>query len=100
LATFGEWAWASDPKPKKKLALIKETDPMAMALRYKHDTSQVPANLKVKRQGVEGKDQTCKNCIHYKKVRDMDGEEEGSCHILPNGLVRAKGWCISWAKKH
>lgn len=97
---FEKWVWAADSEPKKKPELIKETDPMAMALRYKFDASQAPANLKVKRQGVEGKDQTCKNCIHYKRVRESDGEEVGTCHILSGGLVKAKGWCISWAKSH
>lgn len=78
--------------------LVELKDPVASALKYTHDATKAPER-KAARQGVEAKDQTCANCALYTKQGDLDGQEVGKCTMIQTGLVTAKGWCNSWAKK-
>ena len=57
----------------KALALLSEEDSTAQALGYKHDASQVKADLKVEKNGTPGSKQTCLNCAFYSKTRRSKG---------------------------
>ena len=85
--------------PAKKTETVKwvsEKDPVANALKYKHDKKDVDKKLLKKKMGVEAKDQFCDNCIQYVKGADS----YGTCKILVNkGNVKAKAWCNMWTKK-
>lgn len=81
------------------LTLVDEKSQMATVLKYQHDASKVPAALRVPKQGVAGKDQLCSNCMFYAKAGDIKGDEVGKCQLIPQGVVKAKGWCTSWMKK-
>jgi hypothetical protein len=94
LGGVSRWALGGTPTE-----LVPETDAMAKALRYVADAKAASESIRKKKQGVEGKDQTCKNCVQYKPTGEKDGAEVGTCKLIPNGLVPAAGWCGSWAKK-
>lgn len=81
----------------KKLDLVKETDPLPKGLGYVHDATKAE---RADKAGTKAADQHCSNCQFYIKEADMlDKEEVGKCQIIPNGVVKAKGWCKSWIKK-
>ena len=65
--------------------VVGESDPAAMALKYKADATQAR----------ERKDPAafCDNCTLY--TGKTDGAN-GPCAVLANRLVAAKGWCLSW----
>ena len=81
------------------LPLIDEKAALAVTLKYKHDAAAVPAAVKVAKSGVDGAKQNCANCMFYAKAGKAGGDEAGKCQLFPQGNVKAKGWCISWAKK-
>jgi hypothetical protein len=68
--------------------LISESDPTAVALKYKADATQA----------AERKDATalCSNCNFY---TGKAGEASGPCTLFQGKLVAANGWCTAWAKK-
>lgn len=71
--------------------MLKENDPMALALGYKDDTNKVDsAKWKKFKAG-----QTCDNCNLYKAT----GADKGTCSLFAGKEVTAKGWCNSWIKK-
>jgi hypothetical protein len=79
-------AWADSPVP------LAESDPMAQALGYKADASQVDkAKFPTYAAG-----QTCANCVLY---QGKPGDASGPCPIYAGKLVASKGWCSSYAKK-
>ena len=89
---------ASAPAQKKPAAsstgLIAESDPTAVALKYKHDKSNVDAALTKGRKNYAT--EFCDTCIHY----GPKGDGQGKCNLFGNkGLVAAKGWCASYVKK-
>ncbi len=96
---IAKWAWGEEGKKNKTLTLIKESDPLAAALKYQLDPNKAQATLRIKRSGVEFKDQRCKNCVQYVKKGMVNVEEVGSCKIIAGGVVTASAWCMSWAKK-
>ncbi len=67
---------------------VSESDPTAVALKYKMDATKAP----------ERKDATafCSNCNFYS---GKAGAADGPCTLFGGKLVTAKGWCASWAKK-
>lgn len=78
------------PPPAVKL---EETDPVAIALGYKTDTTKVDA-VKFPQHKPE---QKCSNCALV-----TPGSKEGEfipCTAFQNKLVAANGWCAAWAKK-
>lgn len=78
----------------EEAAKVKEDDPTALALGYKHDASEVDTSAYPKRAGEDGENQYCKTCQLY-----AGGEEWGGCAIFGNKLVNANGWCNSWVAK-
>ncbi len=89
-ATLGlkHMAWAGT-------SLISESDPMAMALKYKHDASKVDAKANTQFKGAAKTN--CGNCNFF--TPSKTNSAEGSCKIFPTGLVSTKGWCASWSAK-
>ncbi len=89
------------PEAKKTgdIPLLDEKLTAASSLKFNHDASKVPSAVRVDKSGVSGKDQTCSNCMFYKKS-GMNGKDEvGACQLFPQGAVKSKGWCMSWTKK-
>jgi hypothetical protein len=71
---------------------VNETDPNALALGYKHDSTQVDK----KKFPKHTPDQVCGSCGLYQgKV----GSAWGACPALGGKEVAAKGWCAAWVKK-
>lgn len=84
-------AAAGGAEPRK----LSESDPVATALGYKNDASQVDVAKYPKRAGTEGQKQFCHNCAQF-----TGGDAEwGKCNIFPQGLVSHNGWCNSWVQK-
>lgn len=74
----------------------QETEAVAASLGYKEDASKVDTEKFPKRKGPEGEKQLCSNCQFYTPEGDSDW---GSCQIIRSGLVKANGWCNTWAAK-
>lgn len=78
------------PPPPVKL---EETDPVAIALGYKADTTKVDA-AKYPQHKPE---QKCSGCMLV-----TPGSKEGEfipCTAFQNKLVSANGWCMAFVKK-
>ncbi|HQS32006.1 MAG: iron permease [Polaromonas sp. 24-62-144] len=73
-------------------ALLSETDPQAIALGYKADTTKVDAAKYPKHAAT----QECKNCALY---QGKPSDAAGPCPLFAGKQVAAKGWCSAWAKK-
>lgn len=71
---------------------VKETDPTAKALGYKHDATQVDAA----KQPTYVAGEICGECQHY---QGGAGSEWGPCAIFGGKLVAEKGWCSAYVKK-
>lgn len=71
---------------------LAESDPMAQAMKYTHDTSTVDVASRANPTDY----QDCENCA---LIQGEDGQEWRPCQIFPGKLVNAKGWCTVWAPK-
>ncbi len=71
---------------------VEESEPLAMALGYKHDSSKIDAAKQPRHQAG----QICRSCIQWKGT---DTGEWGPCAIFPKKLVNANGWCTTYARK-
>ena len=67
---------------------MSEDDPMAKALKYKHDATAIAEHSNASA--------LCDNCMHYSGAADS---EWGPCALFQGKLVNAKGWCTAWAPK-
>ena len=85
----------SDTPPNGEQA-VKEEDPVASALGYHADATQVDTEKFPKRKGAEGEKQFCKNCQFFTAKADSNW---GACQIIRTGDVKATGWCNTWAQK-
>jgi hypothetical protein len=85
-------AAASAPARAQTAAKVEETDPQAVALGYKHDTTKVDAQKFPKHTN----DQKCSNCQLFS---GKPAEAWGPCAIFAGKNVSAVGWCNSWIKK-
>jgi hypothetical protein len=71
---------------------LNESDPQALALGYKDDTTKVDAKKYPKHEPT----QTCANCQLFQgKATDATG----GCALFPGKQVAAAGWCSAWNKK-
>jgi len=73
-------------------ALLSETDPQAVALGYKADTTKVDAAKYPKHAAS----QNCKNCVLY---QGKPADAAGGCPLFAGKQVAGNGWCSAWAKK-
>lgn len=65
--------------------MVSESDPKAVALKYKADAAK-----SADRKDVEA---FCDNCNLY---RAKSGTASGGCELFGDKLVAARGWCASW----
>ena len=73
-------------------AMVAETEPQAVALAYKADTTKVDPKKYPKHDVT----QKCNNCALYQgKVTDA----AASCPLFAGKRVAGPGWCTAWAKK-
>ena len=71
---------------------VVETDPQAVALGYKADTTKVDG----KKYPKHAAEQNCKNCALY---QGKAADAAGGCPLFAGKQVAAAGWCSAWAKK-
>ena len=73
-------------------APLAETDPQAVALGYKADTTKVDAKKFPKHAAT----QQCNNCALF---QGKAADKSGGCPLFAGKTVTATGWCSAWAKK-
>ena len=73
-------------------AMVAETEPQAVALGYKADTTKVDAKKYPKHEVS----QKCNNCALY---LGKPADAAGGCPLFAGKQVAANGWCSAWAKK-
>ena len=71
---------------------LEESDPQAVALGYKHDTTKVD-KAKYPKHDVA---QKCNNCQLY---TGKAADKAGPCSLFAGKQVAAGGWCSAWVKK-
>lgn len=82
------------------LPLVEPGKGMAANMNYQHKHSDVKsADLKIVRSGVPFDKQYCDGCMLYASAGKQGGEDVGKCTLFAGQVVKAKGWCSSWAKK-
>ena len=73
-------------------AMLSETDPQAVALGYKADTTKVDKKKFPKHEAS----QTCANCQLY---QGKPADAAGPCPLFAGKNVAKNGWCSAWVKK-
>lgn len=81
-------AQGTPPPPGK----LEETDPIAIALGYKEDTTKVDG----KKYPQHKPEQRCDGCMLY---TGKAGDASGPCTAVGNKTVTAGGWCAAYVKK-
>jgi hypothetical protein len=81
-------AFGQAPPPGK----LEETDPIAVALGYKEDTTKVDA-AKYPQHKPE---QRCSGCALY---TGKPGDASGPCTPVGGKIVTAGGWCVAFVPK-
>lgn len=71
---------------------LEETDPQAVALGYKHDTTKVD-KAKYPKHDVS---QKCSNCQLF---QGKPTDAWGGCALFGAKQVAGPGWCSAWVKK-
>jgi hypothetical protein len=82
---------------EQELDYISEDNQMAQSLGYKENASAVDSSVRVDKGDTPGSEQYCLNCQFYVEKEGVEGG--GGCQLFPGKLVKAKGWCKSWALK-
>ena len=72
--------------------MLAETDPQAVGLGYKADTTKVDAAKYPKQTAA----QKCSGCALYKGAA---GAAAGGCQIFAGKQVASNGWCGAFAAK-
>ena len=85
----------------KPANLMGEGEPLAKAMKYKHDANAV--------KGIRtNKKAFCNNCDRWNKCNETDkacktGADANAaynpCNLFPGKTVANKGWCLSWQAK-
>ena len=71
---------------------LEESDPQALALGYKQDTTKVDGKKFAKHEAS----QSCATCQLFQgKATDA----AGACTLFAGKQVAANGWCSAWVKK-
>lgn len=73
-------------------ALVKDTDPQAVALGYKSDATKVDKT----KYPQHAAGQQCSGCALF---QGKAGDATGNCPLFAGKQVSAKAWCSAWAKK-
>ena len=91
-AAAGAALLASGAATAQAMPALAESDPQAVALAYKQDTTKVDAKKYPKHEAS----QKCNNCqLYLGKAADA----AGGCPLFAGKQVAANGWCSAWAKK-
>ena len=72
------------------LKKVEESEPKAIAVGLKHDTTKVDRARYPKHQPT----QNCANCLAYAPAKPTD--EWGECDLMSDRLVHRDGWCSSY----
>ncbi len=72
--------------------MLAETDPQAVALGYKADTTKVDG----KKYPNHAASQNCGNCQLF---QGSAKDSAGACPLFAGKQVAAAGWCSAWNKK-
>ena len=80
------------PAHAAELPHLEESDPVATALGYRHDTTKVDAA----KYPTHKPEQICANC-NFGQAPQADGWVP--CTLFPGKSVAPKGWCVSWTAK-
>ncbi len=88
-------AWAADASLPAGKTAVPPSDKVAEQLGYVADAAKADLKKYPQLKTPEGKKQKCDNCMFYTKENDAWGK----CQVIQSGLVTAKGWCMSWAKR-
>jgi len=76
-----------------RVPLVKNSDPVALAMAYYSDTRDVEAGNPL--ATTHDVSQNCANCVHQ---RGSDGWRRLMCPTFPGRSVSPDGWCSLWAK--
>ena len=95
------WSFAEGKKPSGKPSnLLKESNSLATALKYKHNGKSVDKKLR------KGANEFCYNCSKIKcPAAQTCGGKKGNtpkyieCVMFNGKTVDRDGWCNVWAKK-
>jgi len=79
--------------PDNEDIALRADDPVARALLYYPNSSDVPADDPL--AATHQASQNCATCVH---VRGSAGDSLRKCPLYPGRLVNAQGWCSVWAK--
>ncbi|VTU14605.1 MULTISPECIES: high-potential iron-sulfur protein [unclassified Variovorax] len=71
---------------------VAESDPQAVALGYKADTTKVDKAKFPKHEAS----QMCSGCQLF---QGKPADASGPCTLFGGKLVAGKGWCSAWVKK-
>lgn len=92
VSSQGEQLAQNDAGGNDDLEKLSEDNSQAKALNYKHEASEIDKDKNPRYE--EG--QLCSNCQLYSGA---DGDDWGPCGIFPGKVVKASGWCSSYAPK-
>lgn len=88
--------WAASLNPTTTIAAgppeLLQSDPIAVALRYKKGAASVDVAKYPKRAGTAGATQFCSNGALF----TADDGGLGVCTAIPGKLVAGPGWCSAW----
>jgi High potential iron-sulfur protein len=73
-------------------ALVKEDDPVAVALGYVADATRIDS----KKQPVYVAGSSCSSCALF---QGKAGDASAACLIFSGKQVAAKAWCTGWSKR-
>jgi hypothetical protein len=73
-------------------AKLEESDPQAVGLGYKHDSTKVDQAKYPKHEAS----QKCNNCQLF---QGKAADAWGPCPLFGTKQVNAQGWCSAWVKK-
>lgn len=72
-------------------ARVEEDNEQAVALGYKHDTTQVDT----KKYPQHSNSQRCSNCSFF---QGKPTDPWGGCAMFGRKHIAGPGWCLAWAK--
>ncbi len=84
---------SGDSPADDRIPLVRNSDPVALAVAYHTDTREVAADNPL--AATHDVSQKCANCIHG---RGTDGPGRIVCGTFPGRRVSPNGWCSVWAQ--
>ena len=79
--------------PGGRIPLVRNSDPVALAVAYYSDTRDVEAENPL--ASTHDVSQKCANCVHQ---RGSAGPGRIECPTFPGRAVSEDGWCSIWAQ--